>query len=125
MNEEASISFGEYYKRIPLTKSATIKHGNVLQMDWQSLIDTKEKGFSNNQPSEIFLNEKGHGEAVENFDFIFGNPPLVGKQYQNAEQKADMESIFANLQGVMEVFFSFQKKEKLISSLRKLGHHLL
>jgi hypothetical protein len=39
MNGLASLGFGKYFKRIPLVKSATIKHGNALQIDWQSLID--------------------------------------------------------------------------------------
>ncbi len=38
MNGLASLGFGKYFKRIPLVKSATIKHGNALQIDWQSLI---------------------------------------------------------------------------------------
>ena len=39
MNMKASETFGEYYVRLPLRKSATIKHGNALRVDWQSLID--------------------------------------------------------------------------------------
>ena len=38
MNMKVSETFGGYYPRIPLTKSATIKNGNALRMDWQSLI---------------------------------------------------------------------------------------
>lgn len=39
MNEMASLQFGNYMKRIPLAKSATIIHGNALQMDWQGLLE--------------------------------------------------------------------------------------
>ena len=74
MNEIASLQFGEYYKRIPLKKSATIVHGNALQVEWQSIIRTTE----------------------EKFHFILGNPPFVGKQYQDVQQKKDMLAVFGN-----------------------------
>ena len=38
MNMKASETFGEYYVRLPLRKSAVIKHGNALRIDWHSLI---------------------------------------------------------------------------------------
>ncbi|MEJ7678754.1 MAG: DNA methyltransferase [Segetibacter sp.] len=82
MNGLASLGFGKYFKRIPLVKSATIKHGNALQIDWQSLIDPLPW-------------EKG----VQKFDFIFGNPPFVGKHLMNAEQKKDMDLIFNGVNG--------------------------
>ena len=63
-------------------KSATIKHGNALRIDWQSLID----------PIPF---EKGEPK----FDYIFGNPPFVGKHLQNAEQKEDMDIIFTGVNG--------------------------
>ena len=82
MNMQASQIFGCYYVRLPLSKSANIKHGNALRFDWQSLI---EKG-----PQE---------KGAERFDFIFGNPPFVGKQLQNVLQKEDMELVFAHVNG--------------------------
>jgi hypothetical protein len=82
MNMKASETFGEYYVRLPLKKSATIKHGNALQTDWQSLIDPLPW-------------EKGE----QKFDYIFGNPPFSGKSFQNADQKKDMELIFAGVKG--------------------------
>ena len=43
---------------------------------------------------------KGGGqEKRRNFDFILGNPPFVGKHLQSAEQKSDMEIIFAGVNG--------------------------
>ncbi len=33
------------------------------------------------------------------FDYILGNPPFVGKHLQSAEQKSDMEMIFAGVNG--------------------------
>lgn len=106
MNEEAGLSFGEYYKRIPLTKSATIIHGNALQMDWQSLIDNKENEF-NKQESEFFLKEKipaspeteVTAKPSKKFDFILGNPPFIGKHLQSSTQKKDMEQVFSDVYG--------------------------
>jgi N-6 DNA Methylase len=82
MNMQVTETFGEYYVRLPLMKAATIIQGNALRIDWQSLID----------PLPF---EKGEAK----YDFIFGNPPFVGKQYQNAEQKADMDLVFAGVNG--------------------------
>src|SRR5665647_2566765 len=82
MNMKASETFGEYYVRLPLRKSATIKHGNALRTDWQSLIDPIP--FEKEEPK---------------FNYIFGNPPFVGKKEQNVEQKKDMEIIFAGVKG--------------------------
>ena len=82
MNEQASLNFGEYYKRIPLKKSATIVHGNALRTDWQSLIDP--------MPWE---------KEQARYHYILGNPPFLGKQYQNEEQKTDMEAVFNGVQG--------------------------
>ena len=77
MNMKASEKFGEYYVRLPLKKSATIKNGNALRIDWQSLIDPLPW-------------EKGE----QKFDYIFGNPPFVGKTWQNVEQRKDIETLF-------------------------------
>lgn len=82
MNMRVSETCGEYYVRLPLKKSAVIKHGNALRTDWQSLIDPLPW-------------EKGE----QKFNYIFGNPPFVGKSLQNAEQKKDMELIFAGVKG--------------------------
>lgn len=65
--------------RLPLKKSAVIKHGNALRIDWQSLI-------------EPLPWEKGE----QKFDYIFGNPPFVGHQWRNTEQMRDMEMVFGN-----------------------------
>jgi type II restriction/modification system DNA methylase subunit YeeA len=80
MNEQASRQFGEYFRRIPLRKSATIRHGNALRIEWQSLIDP--------MPWE---------KEAPRFHYILGNPPFVGKQMQDKDQKADMDLIFAGV----------------------------
>jgi hypothetical protein len=75
MNIKVSQEFGQYFVRLPLNKSANIVHGNALQIDWQTVIDKKK------------------------LNFILGNPPFVGKTYQDTQQKADMNHIFATVKG--------------------------
>jgi type II restriction/modification system DNA methylase subunit YeeA len=82
MNMKASETFGEYYVRLPLRKSATIVQGNALRINWQSLI-------------ELMPWEKGEAK----YDFIFGNPPFIGKSMQNVAQKSDMEKVFGGVKG--------------------------
>ena len=75
MNMQISNEFGQYFVRLPLKKSAKIVHGNALQTDWENVVSKND------------------------LSFILGNPPFIGKQMQNAEQKSDMEKIFFNLKG--------------------------
>jgi hypothetical protein len=82
MNQLVSNTFGNYYVRLPLRKSATIVHGNALRTDWQSLIDPLpwEKG----QPK---------------YDYILGNPPFIGFAWQSKEQKEDLDKTFHGMDG--------------------------
>ena len=82
MNMRISEEFGQYYIRLPLTKSATIVHGNALRTDWQSL-----------------LPEPKVGEEILRYSFIIGNPPFLGHHYQNAAQKEDMVAVFFKVNG--------------------------
>jgi hypothetical protein len=61
--------------RLPLKKAAKIVNGNALRIDWEEVI-SKEK-----------------------LNFILGNPPFVGKQLQNAHQKADMNHVLGDVKG--------------------------
>ena len=70
MNLLVSKEFGTYFARIPLTASATITHGNALQRDWRGII------------------------APEKLHYIMGNPPFIGKNFQNSEQKQDLKRIY-------------------------------
>ena len=118
--------FGDYAPRIPLKKSAVIIHGNALRTDWDSLLNPEktvtiyaenlnyiETGVVASEPDFHFktanvITEKASKfecfpkEPAKNgirFDYIFGNPPFVGKQLQNASQKSDMEFIFRGVKG--------------------------
>jgi hypothetical protein len=88
MNMLVSEEFGQYFRRLPLTHAAKIHCGNALQMDWNDVV------------------------SVYDVDYILGNPPFVGKQYQNAEQKADMEHIFVKVKsaGVLDYVTAWYMK---------------
>lgn len=75
MNLLVSEEFGAYFARLPLNKSPTIVHGNALSTDWRSLID----------PSQL--------------SYMVGNPPFLGKKEQNANQKAEVASLFHGVPG--------------------------
>ena len=68
MNQQTSEVFGAYFARIPLTHSATIVHGNALQIDWN--------------------------EVCPNASYIIGNPPFIGHQWRSAAQQKDVEAVF-------------------------------
>lgn len=75
MNIEASEVFGEPILRIPLVKSAHIRHGNALQLDWAEFVP----------PTRL--------------NYILGNPPFVGKQHQTPEQKTDLAQVCTGIHG--------------------------
>ncbi len=62
--------FGQFYDRLPLRASPHIVVGNALRTDWRTVLPAEECSF------------------------VLGNPPFVGKHYQNAEQRADMAIVF-------------------------------
>lgn len=73
MNMRLSQEFGEYFKRLPLKKSATIVHGNALRLNWEDIVPKSQ------------------------LNYILGNPPFIGTAYQNKEQKEDMALVFNGL----------------------------
>jgi hypothetical protein len=75
MNMMISEYFGQYFVRLPLKKSANIVHANSLQIPWEDVISS------------------------DKLTYILGNPPFIGKQLQNKEQKEDMAKIFGKVQG--------------------------
>jgi hypothetical protein len=70
MNIRLSEAFGVYYVRLPLKKSAHIRHANALELDWKDVV------------------------APENLCYILGNPPFIGHQYRNDAQQADMKRVW-------------------------------
>lgn len=75
MNVELGAAFGQYAPRLPLTDSPNIHHGNALRVDWAGII----------QP--------------ERLSYILGNPPFVGSKMMDAQQRADVKPIIAEVKG--------------------------
>jgi hypothetical protein len=75
MNLKVSEAFGQYYVRLPLRKSATIIHGNALQLNWREIV----------KPGEL--------------SYILGNPPFGGSKYLNDIQREEIARIFSDVPG--------------------------
>ncbi len=75
MNVKVGEEFGMYFARIPLKSSPHIVHGNALRIDWQDVLPSARCSY------------------------VMGNPPFVGKTYQSAAQKADMEIVMHGIKG--------------------------
>ena len=75
MNLKVSEAFGQLYQRLPLKKSPHIVCGNALRLDWKTVL------------------------PPEKCNYVLGNPPFVGKQFQTPAQKQDMELICGAIKG--------------------------
>jgi hypothetical protein len=75
MNMRLENEFGSTIPTIPLKEAANIKNFNSLTSEWTT--ETEGKFF----------------------DYILGNPPFVGKQFQSPEQKKDIDTIFKDTSG--------------------------
>ncbi|MBK7311953.1 MAG: class I SAM-dependent DNA methyltransferase [Sphingobacteriaceae bacterium] len=75
MNMRLESEFGKTVPTIPLDEAAVIVNENSLNLNWS----TKKKDVA--------------------FDYILGNPPFIGKQYQTTEQKSDIGKILHGIKG--------------------------
>lgn len=75
MNLATSQTFGQYFAKLPLSKSATIVHGNALRIDWKEIVPPQE------------------------LNYILGNPPFLGSRIMNKIQKAEIREIFKGIKG--------------------------
>ncbi|HHB75381.1 MAG TPA: class I SAM-dependent DNA methyltransferase [Desulfobulbus sp.] len=75
MNLLVSETFGMYFARLPLTTSATIIHGNALEIPWTSIV------------------------PGERLSYILGNPPFIGSKYQSAAQRAEIAEVSGGVKG--------------------------
>ena len=66
MNQRLSEAFGQYMVRLPLKKSANIRWGNAVRIDWSEVLSPDECSY------------------------VLGNPPFVGAKYQSDEQRQDI-----------------------------------
>ncbi len=82
MNQKISTEFGDYMKRIPLRKSASIIKGNALRMDWDKLIP-----------------EYSFEKVTPKFNYILGNPPFVGSKLMSVDAREDIKKLFNNSKG--------------------------
>lgn len=83
---------------LPLSTDNWITCGNALRLDWLAICPPTGTGVKllgddlfatlQDQAQIDFENEGGE-------TFICGNPPYLGSKWQSTEQKADLESIFA------------------------------
>lgn len=120
MNRIVSDAFGDYFRRLPLVKSATIKHGNALRIDWQSLltkdssidIHAEQANIILQEPEQTYKSVNVYANEVNfikkgdikpatplQYNYILGNPPFYGKQLQTKEQKEDMALVFEGVKG--------------------------
>lgn len=83
MNMRLESEFGRAVPTIPLHEAAIIKNGNSLHINWEA--------------NKKFIS--GKGEQSIPFNYIVGNPPFRGKQYQTEEQKKDIDLIFKDVNG--------------------------
>lgn len=80
MNLKMSMEFGQYFARLPLTRSANILNANALQIDWESVIP------------------KNH------LSYIVGNPPFYGAMWLNEQQRLDIATVMTGIKkaGVLD-----------------------
>ena len=71
-NQRMEQDFGDVPDRLPIKIAPTILHGNALEVDWASLVQS--------------------GDNV----IIFGNPPFVGQYTKTAAQTADTKRIWGS-----------------------------
>ena len=76
MNKRYEDEFGSLPPSLPLKDTNTIRHGNALRIAWESVCP--------------------HSDDPEVETYIVGNPPYLGRQKRNEEQKRDMEVIFSS-----------------------------
>jgi hypothetical protein len=79
MNLKVSEAFGQLYQRLPLKKSPHVHCANALCVDWKTVLPPNQCSY------------------------ILGNPPFVGKHYQNKEQKADMIQVFRGFKNTGDI----------------------
>ncbi len=75
MNLRVQEVFGNRFVRLPLVQTATIIHGNALQIDWNIVVPAAQ------------------------VNYVLGNPPFVGAKLMDAQQRADLLAIAGGLKG--------------------------
>jgi len=68
-NVSLTLAFGKVAFRIPLNASATIRHADALETDWNDLL------------------------PADTCDYVFGNPPFIGVSHQTADQRNQVRKL--------------------------------
>ena len=79
MNNDLAEKLGQYFARLPLTKSPHILCANALRADWKDLLPPHDCSF------------------------IMGNPPFVGQTYRTDEQNQEVRDIFGDIRLVNSI----------------------
>ncbi|OGL21560.1 hypothetical protein A2707_06010 [Candidatus Saccharibacteria bacterium RIFCSPHIGHO2_01_FULL_45_15] len=95
MNMEFSKQSGSMFKRLPLTASANITHGNALMTDWADVVDPQK------------------------LDYILGNPPFLGQTYQSSQQKQEVAAVLKDIKktGVLDYVSAWYGKSAQMMKL--------
>lgn len=120
MNMLVSSEFGQYFVRLPLKKSATIVHGDALEIEWQSLLnplnsinvvakhaniylveEPKVEYGNVNIQTETYSVHKGIPENPNEikYDYIIGNPPFIGSKIMKQNQRDQIVKLFNHSDG--------------------------
>jgi len=75
MNLKMSMEFGQYFARLPLTKSANIVHADALETDWENVVSKNE------------------------LSYIIGNPPFIGSNIMKQSHRNQIIREFENQSG--------------------------
>ncbi|MDP8223352.1 MAG: hypothetical protein P9L99_08340 [Candidatus Lernaella stagnicola] len=88
MNRRLSNEFGAYFMRLPLAKSARIRVGNALLLDWNEVLPAGQCSY------------------------VLGNPPFVGKSLMTKEQNRETAHVWgdAKRSGVLDYVTAWYRK---------------
>ena len=86
---------------LPLHKTGKIEVGNALRLDWLEVCPPIKKTVLEEHDlggptGRLGLTDNGLGELLEPETYICGNPPYRGSNWQTADQKDDLTSVFEN-----------------------------
>ncbi|MDR0945213.1 MAG: class I SAM-dependent DNA methyltransferase [Bifidobacteriaceae bacterium] len=73
-NQAMEWALGKAPETLPLTKTDTIRQGNALRMDWESVW-----GGASDAGTQLY---------------VFGNPPFVGVSLKTTQQREDLQSVW-------------------------------
>ncbi|WP_071461816.1 class I SAM-dependent DNA methyltransferase [Polynucleobacter asymbioticus] len=79
LNLESGNRFGETRATVPLVATPHIHSGNALRTDWNSIV------------------------KAEDCNYVFGNPPFIGKKMQTKQQKEELLTVFGNTKNASDL----------------------